>query len=119
MKDNLMIYFTDTAEGYEITYRLKMLIRASVLATLAKESYGQKCQVSVTFTDDEGIRAVNRQYRGIDKATDVLSFPLTDFEGGDEPPLDEPEQSLGDIMISLERAKAQAEAHSSGVPPYS
>ena len=108
MKDNLMIYFTNIAEDYEISYSLKMLIRASILATLSNESYGQKCQVSVTFTDDEGIRAVNRQYRGIDKATDVLSFPLMDFEGGEEPPMDEPEQSLGDIMISLERAKAQA-----------
>ncbi len=109
MKDNLMIYFTNMTEDYPITHKLKMLIRAAVIATLAYESYGQRCQVSVTFTDDEGIRAVNRQYRGIDKATDVLSFPLTDFEGGEEPPTDEPEISLGDVMISLERAEAQAQ----------
>ena len=108
MKDNLMIYFAKATEDYPVTYNLKMLIRASVLATLAYEGYGQKCEVSVTFTDNEGIRAVNRQYRGIDKETDVLSFPLTDFEGGEEPPTDEPEISLGDIMISLEKTEAQA-----------
>ena len=109
MKDRLMIYFSVGSDKYPITYKMKMLVRASVLATLAYEGYEPECEISVTFTDDEGIRAVNRQYRNIDKATDVLSFPLTDFEGGTEPPADEPEVSLGDIVISLERAMAQAE----------
>ena len=109
MKDNLMIYFSTGTDKYPITHRLKMLIRSSVLATLAYEDYRQACEVSVTFTDNEGIRAVNKQYRNIDKETDVLSFPLTDFEGGEEPPADEPAVSLGDIIISLERAEAQAE----------
>ncbi len=108
MKNNLMIYFSTGTDKYPISYKLKMLIRSAVLATLAYEGYGQVCEVSVTFTDDEGIRAVNKEYRGIDKATDVLSFPLTDFEGGEEPPADEPSISLGDIIISLERAEAQA-----------
>ena len=109
MKDGLMIYFSVGTDKYPITYKMKMLVRASVLATLSYEGYEPECELSVTFTDDEGIRAVNRQYRDMDKATDVLSFPLTDFEGGDEPPADEPTVSLGDIVISLERAKAQAE----------
>ncbi len=108
MKNNLMIYFATAADGYKITHRLKMLVRASVLATLSYEGYGQKCEVSVTFTDNEGIRAVNKEYRGIDAPTDVLSFPLTDFDGADEPPTDEPEISLGDIIVSLERAEEQA-----------
>ena len=109
MKDGLMIYFSIGSDKYPITYKMKMLVRASVLATLAYEGYEPECEISVTFTDDEGIRAVNRQYRNMDKATDVLSFPLTDFNGGAEPPADEPEVSLGDIVISLERAMAQAE----------
>ena len=109
MKDGLMIYFSVGTDKYPITYKMKMLVRASVLSTLAYEGYKPKCELSVTFTDDEGIRVVNRQYRDMDKATDVLSFPLTDFEGGDEPPADEPAVSLGDIVISLERAHAQAE----------
>ncbi len=109
MKNNLMIYFSKGTDRYPITYKMKMLVRSAVLATLAYEDYRPACEVSVTFTDNEGIRAVNKQYRNIDRETDVLSFPLTDFEGGEEPPMDEPTVSLGDIIISLERAEAQAE----------
>ena len=109
MTNTLMIYFSKGTDNYPITYKMKMLVRSAVLATLAYEDYRPACEVSVTFTDNEGIRAVNKQYRSIDRETDVLSFPLTDFEGGEEPPADEPTVSLGDIMISLERAEAQAE----------
>ena len=109
MKDGLMIYFSTGTDKYPVTYKMKMLVRASVLATLAYEGYKPECELSVTFTDNEGIQAVNKQYRNIDKATDVLSFPLTDFEGGEEPPADEPTVSLGDVIISLERAKEQAQ----------
>ena len=109
MKDGLMIYFSVGTDKYPITYKMKMLVRASVLATLDHEGYESECELSVTFTDNDGIQAVNKEYRGIDRATDVLSFPLTDFEGGEEPPADEPAVSLGDIIISLERAKEQAE----------
>lgn len=109
MKNGLMIYFSTGTDKFKITYRQKMLVRAAILATLAYEGYGQSCEVSVTFTDDEGIWAVNKEYRGIDKPTDVLSFPLTDFEQSAEPAADEPAVSLGDIVVSLERAAAQAE----------
>ena len=109
MKNGLMIYFSTGTDKYKVTHRQKMLVRAAILATLAYENYGQSCEVSVTFTDDEGIHAVNKEYRGIDKPTDVLSFPLTDFEACDEPVADEPTVSLGDIVVSLERAQAQAE----------
>ena len=111
MKDRLMIYFSVGTDKYPITYKMKMLVRASALATLAYEGYEPECELSVTFTDNEGIQAVNKQYRNIDKPTDVLSFPLTDFEGGDEPPADEPAVSLGDIVISLEKAQEQAEEY--------
>ena len=73
------------------------------------EGFENDVQLSVTFTDNEGIRAINKSYRNIDSATDVLSFPLVDFEGGEEPPTDEPLLPLGDIVISLERAREQAE----------
>ena len=64
----------------------------------------------MTFTDNEGIRELNKKFRQIDKPTDVLSFPLFDFEGDcEEPPIDEIISNLGDIVISLERAKEQAE----------
>ena len=109
MKNGLMIYFENSQDGMEITYKLKRLVRLSVEAALAFEGYGNTCEVSVTFTDDAGIRELNRSFRNIDSATDVLSFPLFDFEGSEEPAVDELENMLGDIVISLERTEAQAE----------
>lgn len=111
MKNGLMIYFENSQDSMEITYKLKRLIRLSVEAALAFEGYGNTCEVSVTFTDDKGIRELNRNFRNIDSATDVLSFPLFDFEGSEEPAVDELENMLGDIVISLERAKAQSEEY--------
>ena len=108
MKAKTMIYFTNDTDS-PVTYRLKKLLRAAVVASLEYEGFCNDCQVSLTFTDNEGIRELNKQYRGIDKETDVLSFPLTDFEGGEEPPTDEPEVSLGDIVISLDKARTQAD----------
>ena len=114
MKNRVMIYFSNEQEKFPITYTLKRLIRRSVLATLAYEGFRNDAQVSVTFTDNEGIRALNRDYRNMDRETDVLSFPLTDFEGGEEPPIDAPEISLGDIVLSLEKTAAQAEEFGHG-----
>ena len=111
MSAGRMIYFTNDQEKKTITYSLKLLVRRAVVATLAYEGFENEAEVSVTFTDDEGIRRLNAQFRGIDKATDVLSFPLTDFEGGEEPPVDGDEIALGDVVISLERAEAQAEEY--------
>ena len=108
MKAKRMIYFTNSQESFEITYKLKMLVRRAVLASLEYEGFGADTELSVTFTDNEGIRAINAEYRGIDAPTDVLSFPLTDYEGVDFPVADEPESSLGDIVLSLERASEQA-----------
>ena len=102
-----MIYFNNSQEG-AISYALKMLIRRSVIAALDYEGYSNDCEVSVTLTDNEGIHALNNQYRGIDAPTDVLSFPLVEYENTEEPPVDEATM-LGDIVISLERAEEQAE----------
>ena len=107
---DLMIYFLNDQEKFQITYKLKMLIRKAILASLFYEGFHNEIEVSLTFTDDEGIRKLNREFRQIDKATDVLSFPLTDYEAT-EFAIDEPEASLGDIVISLERAAAQAEEY--------
>lgn len=110
MKAKTMIYFMNDS-GEKIGHKLKMLVRRAIIATLEYEQFCNGAELSVTFTDNEGIRALNRDYRGIDRETDVLSFPLTDFDGGEEPPTDEPDAALGDIVISLERARAQAEEY--------
>lgn len=109
MKNRVMIYFENSQDKLPITYKIKRLIRLSVEASLAYEGYRNSCEVSVTFTDDEGIRRLNRNFRKIDSATDVLSFPLFDYDGSEEPAVDELENMIGDIVISLERAQKQAE----------
>ena len=111
MKTDLMIYFENSQDKLPISYKLKRLIRFSVEATLAYENYHNTAEVSVTFTDNEGIKELNKKYRNIDKETDVLSFPLFDFDGTDEPPVDEIENMLGDIVVSLEKAESQAEEY--------
>ena len=105
----LRIYFQNDQEKHNVFYNLKMLIRRTILATLDYEGMENDVEVSVTFVDDEGIRELNNKFRKMDKPTDVLSFPLMDYEGeSDEPYFDELAHNLGDIVISLERAMAQA-----------
>lgn len=105
----LKIYFENDQEKHSIHYNLKMLIRRTILETLDYEGMENDAEASVTFVDDEGIRELNKKFRNMDKPTDVLSFPLLDYEGeSEEPFFDELCHNLGDIVISLERAMAQA-----------
>jgi probable rRNA maturation factor len=67
----------------------------------------EKTEISVLFTDDKFIRSLNNKYRGIDKSTDVLSFSLR--EGSVKTPESESDILLGDIIISVETAKRQAD----------
>ena len=105
----LKIYFENEQNIINIHYALKMLVRRTVLETLEYEGMENDVEVSVTFVDDKGIKELNNKFRKKDAPTDVLSFPLFDYEGeSDEPIFDELSQNLGDIVISLERAMAQA-----------
>ena len=105
----LKIYFENDQKKHAIKYKMQMLIRHTILETLDYEGMENDAEVSVTFVDDEGIRELNKKFRGMDKPTDVLSFPLLDYEGeSEEPFFDELCHNLGDIVISLERAMAQA-----------
>ena len=105
----LKIYFENDQRKHAIKYKMQMLIRHTILETLDYEGMENDVEVSVTFVDDEGIRELNNKFRGMDKPTDVLSFPLLDYEGeSEEPFFDELCYNLGDIVISLERAMAQA-----------
>ena len=90
-------------------------IRRCIEATLAAEGITAPMEINVLITDDEGIHAINLASRKIDRPTDVLSFPMFELEAGN-PPTDwtaylDPGTGacpLGDMAISLERAKAQA-----------
>lgn len=91
------------------------IIRRCIEATLAAEGITADCEINVLVTDDKGIQVINKASRNIDKATDVLSFPMFQLEPGDPPKqwddyLDAETDMcpLGDMCISLERATAQA-----------
>lgn len=107
----LMIYFLNDQTIFEITYKQKILIRRAIEATLDYESFNNNAEISITFTDNNGIQRLNRDFRGLDRPTDVLSFPLTDYEAIDTPLADELCGSLGDVVLSLERAREQAEEY--------
>jgi len=74
---------------------------------LERENLPGEIEISVLFTDNEGIRQLNREYRGIDTPTDVLSFPLSTPEELVQAP-EETEVLLGDVVISVETAREQA-----------
>lgn len=92
------------------------VIKECIRAALKAENITAPCEINVLVTDDTGIHAVNQASRGIDKPTDVLSFPMFELTPG-QPPEDWEDYldpgtdmvPLGDMCISLERAKAQAE----------
>lgn len=111
-KMKLKIDFENKQDKLPVTYALKMLLRRAIEETLDYEQYGNPCEVSLTFVDNEEIHAMNKKFRGVDRPTDVLSFPLFDYEGdSEEPPVDEFIGMLGDIVLSLEQAKKQSEEY--------
>lgn len=84
---------------------------AAVLA-LEKEGFKFDCEISVVITDGEGIREINREYRNIDKPTDVLSFPQYDFVSptifADDLKEEPKPIMLGDIVIAKDVMISQA-----------
>lgn len=93
------------------------VIRNTVLSCLSYESFKIPCEIDITLSDNEAIRQINKQYRSIDKATDVLSFPLVDMQEGKilssagDTDIETGLLLLGDIIVSLEKAKQQAEEY--------
>lgn len=96
------------------------LIKKAVRLALDAEGVDVPCEISVMLTDDEGIRSVNSEFRGIDRATDVLSFPLNELTPGEFDPdgcerdMDTGAVMLGDMMISVPRCAAQGEEFGHG-----
>lgn len=106
-------------EKEELTAEIKAAVEKCVRYTLEYEECNFDAEVSVTFVDDARIQEINSEERGIDAPTDVLSFPICDFdENGDiidaDFDFDGELIMLGDIVISLERARRQAEEYGHG-----
>ena len=95
------------------------LLRQVIPAALEAEGVAVPWEVDVLFTDDEGIHQINLEQREVDRPTDVLSFPMFDLQPGEHPTEEDADPGtglvpLGDMVISLERAKAQGEEYGHG-----
>ncbi len=91
---------------------LEAVIETIVLDSLRYEGFDENCEVSISIVDNAEIQQINKQFRNIDRPTDVLSFPMLTFTENEIIERNENgEIVLGDIIISLERAKEQAEEY--------
>lgn len=114
-----MIYTDNRQSKFEITDDFENILKNVIEFTLKEECVDKDCEVSLVFVDNEEIREINNETRGIDRATDVLSFPMLDYEDGmvykemytgkelKREYFDGDELVLGDIVLSLERADEQ------------
>lgn len=89
------------------------LLQRVIAAALQAEGVDAACEINVLLTDDETIHSINLQQRQVDRATDVLSFPMFPMVAGDKPQADWADPAtglvpLGDMVISLERCAEQA-----------
>ena len=114
-RQRVRIYFTGEAPAWAA-----LLVRRTIRCALREEGVRVPCEVSVLFTDDEGIRELNREQRQVDSATDVLSFPAFSFTAGAFEPADgepDPESGripLGDMALNLDRIRSQGEEYGHG-----
>lgn len=105
-------------------FEYEKLLEEVIIQALEYEKCPYECEINLTFTDDDGIRIINSEFRGLDIPTDVLSFPMVEYETpADFENLDSDENFamyfnpesgellLGDIVISVERAKLQAKEY--------
>lgn len=107
------IYIENEQDKILFTKEHEKILTDVAKAVLECEKFDLECEVSVVITDNENIHALNYEFRQKDSATDVLSFPMLEFDeerniiSGD----DDFEEGLllGDIVISLERASSQAQ----------
>jgi probable rRNA maturation factor len=115
-----MIYVDNRQNKLEVTEELVKLLENVTNTVLEAEEVKVSCEISIILVDNEEIRNLNREYRNIDRETDVLSFPMLDYEAErvykevyaleehDESDFDGGELVLGDMALSLEKAFEQS-----------
>ena len=104
------VLITNDQNDIKIPTGIRLLVRKCCHAVLESEGHNESYEISVSFVNDEAIHALNKQHRGVDRPTDVLSFPL-----GENGVYDVNHETgaflLGDIVISIETAYRQAEVY--------
>lgn len=121
-----MTFYVENETDCTFPFEEKELVAQVAEAVLDAEGCPYEAEVNVLITDNEGIRLYNREYRNIDKETDVLSFPNIPFEAeadfsiveeneADYFQPDSGELILGDIILSVDRIHSQAESYGHSV----
>lgn len=104
------VYIRNNQTKIKVPVGIRLLIRKCCIAVLNNEGFKENAEVSVTFVDNEEIHALNKQYRNMDKPTDVLSFPLGE-DGKYDFNNETKSYMLGDIVISIETALKQSKIY--------
>lgn len=107
----LKIYFSNDQDKMAVNVFTRAMLRRVVKTALKYEKVKDDAIVSISFVTNEEIHRLNRDFRGVDRPTDVLSFPMMDEEDNDMPGT----IVLGDVIISAEKAMAQAEEYGHGI----
>lgn len=111
-----MTLYIDNRTTFEWGEKWQEIIKKAVRTSLDYEEFEKKykfeCEISVSIVTNEEIQKLNKEFRNIDKATDVLSFPMCTFDMGEAFDYNENDEIiLGDIVISIDKAKEQAEEY--------
>lgn len=110
MSRKVKVIISDDQKAVKIPTGIRLFIRRCCNAVLANENFDDSAEISVRFVDDDEIHRLNLEFRNMDKSTDVLSFPLGE-DGVYDTNYDTGAKMLGDIVISIEHAVAQAESY--------
>ena len=111
-----MTIYVENETDFTFPFDTKELCSRVAEAVLDAEGCPYETEINVLITDNEGIRLYNKEYRNIDRETDVLSFPMFELSPGELPGTEDADPGtglvpLGDMVISLEHVAAQAKEY--------
>ena len=117
-----MSFFLEEEVEVDFDFDYRQIAEKVINYCIEREKFPYEAEINLTLTDNEGIHIINKEYRDIDRATDVLSFPMLSYEtpgdfsflmeeNDDDFNPDTGEAILGDIIISVDKVKEQAEEY--------
>lgn len=106
--EKVKVIIKNNQKAVKIPTGIRLLLRRCCNAVLIMEKFSDSAEISITFVDEEQIHILNKQHRNVDKATDVLSFPLGENGQYDINP-ENGAKMLGDIVLNIPRVIRQAE----------
>ena len=117
-----MSFFLEEEVEVDFDFDYRQIAEKVINHCIEREKFPYEAEINLTLTDNEGIHIINKEYRDIDRATDVLSFPMLSYEtpgdfsflmdeNDDDFNPDTGEAILGDIIISVDKVREQAEEY--------